>query len=133
VTASILVVEADLRRQGRKALVVIATDGEATNGNLAVAMRPLKNLPVAVLIRFCTSDEGVLRYWNKIDQELELHLDVLDDLLGEAKEVHRYNPWLTYGEPLQRLREFGCSAKELDLLDERKLTLEEVRKVCSLM
>eukprot|EP01034_Spumella_vulgaris_P015571 gene15571-19896_t len=69
----------------QKALVVIATDGEASDGEVAEAMRPLKDLPV----------------W--------------------AKEIHAYNPWLTYGEPLQRLREFGCSVKELDLLDERRL------------
>eukprot|EP01034_Spumella_vulgaris_P023153 gene23153-29346_t len=133
VTDAIRVVEYDLRRAGKKVLLTIATDGEATDGDLAQAMRPLTNLPVVVLIRFCTSEQGVLNYWNKIDQDLELHLDVVDDLLGEAKEVHRYNPWLTYGEPLQRLREFGCSVKEIDLLDERKLTLEEVRKVCSLI
>ncbi len=40
---------------------------------------------------------------------------------------------MTYGEPLQRLREFGLSVKELDLMDERPLSLEELRKVCVLM
>ncbi len=37
------------------------------------------------------------------------------------------------GEPLHRLREFGCSVKELDLLDETKLSLDQIRKMCSIM
>ena len=32
---------------------------------------------------------------------------------------------------MQRLREFGTSAKELDLLDERRLHPEEMRTVCA--
>jgi hypothetical protein len=43
------------------------------------------------------------------------------------------NPWLTYGEPLQRLREFGCHVKELDQLDEAKLTKEQFLRVCQVM
>lgn len=125
--------ESQLRAKGQKALVVIATDGEASDGNVAEAMRPFKNLPVWVMVRFCTGEDRIIDYWNKIDTELELSMDVVDDLCGEAKEIREHNPWLTYGEPLQRLREFGLSVKELDLLDERKLSLEEVRKVCSLM
>eukprot|EP01034_Spumella_vulgaris_P028940 gene28940-35895_t len=123
--------ERELRAAGKKALVVIATDGEASDGDVAAAMRPLKNLPVWVIVRLCTDQNNIVSYWNHIDKDLELDMDVLDDLCGEAKEIGTWNPWLTYGEPLQRLREFGCSTKELDLLDERKLSLEEVRKVCS--
>jgi len=37
------------------------------------------------------------------------------------------NRWLRYGTPLQRLREFGISTKEFDLLDETKLTSEQMR------
>lgn len=125
--------EAQLRAKGQKALLIIATDGEASDGNVAAAMRPLKNLPVWVIVRLCTSEDKIVEYWNNVDKELELNMDVVDDLCGEAKEIHEHNPWLAYGEPLQRLREFGLSVKELDLLDERKLSLEEVRKVCCLL
>eukprot|EP01032_Pedospumella_encystans_P028501 gene28501-32189_t len=41
--------EEELRATGRKACVVIATDGESTDGNLVDAMRPLQNLPVWVV------------------------------------------------------------------------------------
>ena len=43
------------------------------------------------------------------------------------------NPWLTYGEPLHRLREFGIPVKDVDLMDESKLSLAQIRKVCMTM
>jgi hypothetical protein len=44
----------------------------------------------------------VVQYWNTIDSQLELDLDVIDDQLGDAKEVRVANPWLTYATPLHR-------------------------------
>jgi hypothetical protein len=38
-----------------------------------------------------------------------------------------HNSWLTYGEPLHRLREFGTIAKEMDLIDEAPLTMDEMK------
>ena len=64
-------------------------------------------------MRLDEDDERIVDYWNNIDSELELEMDVLDDLLGEASEVMSVNPWLTYGEPLHRLREFGITVKEV--------------------
>ena len=34
--------KSELRRNGQKAVVVIATDGESSDGDLAMAMRPLQ-------------------------------------------------------------------------------------------
>lgn len=48
---------------------------------------PPAQLPVLVILRLCTSEEKVVTYWNNIDQQLELDIDVLDDQYGDAKQV----------------------------------------------
>ena len=68
-----------------------------------------------------------------MDNELELSLDVLDDISGESQEVRNSNPWLSYCEQLHRLREFGYLGRELDVLDEQLLSLEDMRKLCASM
>ena len=133
VIVQIRAAEQELRANGQKACVIIATDGESSDGNIAEAMAPLKDLPVWVVVRLCTDEDRIVQYWNSIDEQLELSMDVLDDLSGEASEVHEKNPWLTYGEPIQRLREFGIAIKELDLLDEAPLSKEQARLYARIM
>lgn len=125
--------EDQLRANGQKVCVVIASDGESTDGNIAEAMRPLRSLPVWVVIRLCTDDERIVEYWNNIDNELELEMDVLDDFTGEAQELFEHNPWLTYGEPMHRLREFGVPVKEIDLMDETSLSMDQIRRMCTII
>ena len=43
----------------------------------------------------------------------------------------RANPWLNYTEPLHRLREFGIHMKEMDLIDESLLSVDQIRSVCA--
>jgi hypothetical protein len=101
------------------------------------------------VIRLCTDESRIVDYWNNIDAELEINMDVLDDFESEAKECYvvstfcmtrtfffhffyfskkfelssaifywtfsdfylifcsQHNKWLTYGMPIQRMREFG--------------------------
>ena len=113
--------EARLRTQGLRALVIVASDGEATDGSVSEAMRPFRDLPVWTVVRLCTDEDSVVEYWNSVDEDLELDLDVLDDLCGEAREVAQGNPWLTYGAPLHFLREWGTARKVFDTLDEAPL------------
>ena len=109
------------------------TDGESSDGNVAQAMAPLKNLPVHIVLRLCTDQDKVVNYWNGVDSELELRMDVLDDLVGEAQEVHEHNKFFTYAEPIHRLREFGVTVKEFDLMDEALLNMEQVKRLCGEM
>jgi hypothetical protein len=53
-------------------------------------MKPLEKLPVWVVIRLCTDEDKMVEYWNNIDSVIELNMDVIDDPLGEAKEIHRF-------------------------------------------
>lgn len=122
-----------LRGAGRKMAVIVASDGCATDGDVEAVMRPLRDLPAWVVVRLCTDDDQVVSYWNQIDEELELDMDVLDDLVGEAKEVCEGNAWLTYGVELHHLREWGTSRKLIDMLDEKSLTVSEIRDFAGLV
>eukprot|EP00535_Pseudo-nitzschia_heimii_P001114 CAMPEP_0197173172 /NCGR_PEP_ID=MMETSP1423-20130617/191_1 /TAXON_ID=476441 /ORGANISM="Pseudo-nitzschia heimii, Strain UNC1101" /LENGTH=402 /DNA_ID=CAMNT_0042621941 /DNA_START=138 /DNA_END=1346 /DNA_ORIENTATION=- len=122
---------------GHKAVIVLATDGLPSDryGKSTMverrifqqALRSLEGLPVWVVIRLCTDDDDIVDFYNNIDNELELSLDVLDDFVAEAQEVYEHNKWLNYALPLHRMREMGFYHKLFDLIDERALTRDELR------
>jgi hypothetical protein len=63
-----------------------------------------------------TDDVKVVDYWNNIDKQLELEMDVLDDLHQDASQVHTHNGWLSYGDELHRLvSQYSCL--DLDIID----------------
>ena len=82
VVRAIQMMEPELRAAGKKAAVIIATDGESTDGNMTEALKPLRSLPAWVVLRLCTKEQGVQNYWNNIDAELELEMDVISNLVG---------------------------------------------------
>lgn len=87
-----------------------------------------------IVIRLATDDDSTVDYYNKIDEELELPLDILDDLSGEAKEVHACgNGWFAYTPIIHRIREGGSLDKIFDLLDERALKVPEIAKFLELL
>ena len=133
VTKQIAAIAPDLRSAGRKAALIIYTDGEASDGDITAALKPLHDLPVWVVIRLCTNESRVVKYWADVDSQIELNMDVLDDPMGEAVEIQKMNKWLNYGVPLHRLREFGITAKEMDALDEARLSTEQMRAFCGFL
>ena len=132
-----------LRATGQRVSITIASDGlptdergycgESHKQEFVESLRLLEGLPVWVVIRLCTDEESVVNFYNDLDQQLELSIEVLDDFCGEAQEVHECNPWLTYGLPLHRMREMGFHDRVFDMLDERKLSKSELRDFCSIL
>lgn len=143
IAQSVRELEPQLRADGCRVVIILATDGLPTDergyggaaiqGKFLEALRGLEGLPVWVVIRLCTDEDSVVDYYNDLDGQLELSLEVLDDFLEEAKEVDVHNPWMNYGLPLHRLREMGYHHRIFDLMDERPFTHEELREYCSLM
>lgn len=129
VAASLKEIEPALRAVNRAAVLVIASDGAASDGDAAAALKAFGPLPCAITVRLCTNDDSVVNYWNAIDGCLENDVDVLDDLQGDAREVYGQNPWLAYGESLHRAREWGGAPQVLDLLDERPLSAAEAAEL----
>jgi len=132
-----------LTELGRRIVVVIATDGlpsdsagktnNRTKREFRDALKDLQGLPVWVVVRLLTDDSEVVEYWNDIDSEIEVPLEVLDDWMGEAAEIYNHNPWLNYPELMHHVREMGFSHPLFDLIDERRLDVSEMLKFMELL
>jgi hypothetical protein len=124
-------------------VVVLATDGLPTDefgGSSPEAarefvqiLRSLQNFPIWLVVRLCTDDVETRHFYNSLDNELEMPLEVLDDFVAEGKEVNKVNPWLNYGLALHRCREMGIQHRLFDLLDERQLNRDEVKGFLELL
>jgi len=140
---TIRIFKQELNESDNMVAIVIATDGLPTDSTgeeteqvrweFVNALKLLEDLPVWVVVRLCTSCEKVAQFYNQLDSLLELSLEVLDDHTGEAKEVVRHNKWLNYALPLHRCREVGFHHRVLDIIDERRLTLEELHEFCIIL
>jgi len=133
---NVMAMKDDLSKSGQKVVIVLATDGlpsdsrgvssSHTQMEFQNALRSLEGLPIWIVIRLCTDEDQVVEFYNNLDSELELSLEVIDDFTGEAEEIYEHNKWLNYALPLHRIREMGFSHKLFDLLDERPLTKDEL-------
>jgi len=135
-----------MTRSGQFVFLCICTDGMPTTPfsgqstptdqqEMCAALRRIcTELPVQLVIRLCTNDDATVEFYNRIDEEMELSMDILDDMKGEAEEIRKAgNGWFAYTPLLHRIREAGTMCKLIDLLDERKLTEPEVVKLVQLL
>jgi hypothetical protein len=132
----ILAMTEDLKQNGHKAVVVIATDGLPSDEygesspkiqeEFAMVFKKLQLLPVWIVIRLCTSEKDVMNYYRILDKKLELPIECISNFLTESKEIRKYNPWLNYALPLHQCREMGFYHRVFDLLDERPLTKDDL-------
>jgi len=126
---------AHMRARAERAVVVIATDGMPNSPSAFLQALALlqASCPVWIVVRLCTSDPSIVRYWSDLDKHLEAPLEVLDDVFGEADEVGRVNDWLVYGPQLHGARLFGLQHKLFDVLDEHELLPCQIRQLCELL
>ena len=125
--------EYELKASGKVAQLIIMTDCETTDGNLVDVLKPLEGMPLQIIIRMCTDERSVTEYWHNINAQLDLDIYVLDHCDVEAVEVMENNNWLTYAEPLHRMREFGIMVPALNHLNYRQLTRTEIKSVLELL
>ena len=143
VHGNIKVIAPTLRNKGQKAVIIIATDGlptsadgrmgQISNEEFANCLRLFQLLPVLIVIRLCTNDQKVVDFYNSLDQDVELQIEVIDDFQSEAIEIERHNKWLCYSLTLHRCREFGFHDPLFDAIDERALTIRELRFFIALL
>lgn len=136
----------ELAARGQIIFLTIVTDGlptSSTSGTSTKAdqkkmvdelRRLTSDLPVQLVIRLCTDDDEVVKFYDEVDEEFELPMDVLDDLYGEARQIaEKGNDWFVYSPLLHRIREAGTLCKLLDDLDERRLRPLEARRLAELL
>lgn len=66
-----------LRQHRRRAVIVVFSDGAASDGELVSVLSRIQNLPVWLVIRLSTDEEDVVQYWSRIDDRLEVRSNTL--------------------------------------------------------
>lgn len=132
----------DLAINGQKVIIVVATDGMPTTPygqidqqRFCQELRRISvELPSHIVIRLCTDQDDVTEYYNNLDADPELQLEILDDMRAEAREIRQAgNSWFTYSPIFHQIREAGTFIKVLDLVDERRLVPMEVALLAQLL
>lgn len=114
----------------------IITDGEP-NSSVSFERRLRKlvdKYSIFLTINLCTESESVVEYYNDLDTKIgkELNgMDVIDDLESEQKEIiNAGNTFFVYSPQIHVCRMAGCNSIVADMIDEQKLTLHYINKLC---
>jgi len=119
---------------GQRVAIIIASDGVPSNPQSFLdAMQALQSLPVYLVVRLCTNDEASMHFWDTLDLDLSIPVEILDDFEEENRMAYATNPWCNYCIGVQRAREWGFRSKLFEKLRERPLTHSEVRDYCALI
>ena len=119
---------------GQRVAIIIASDGVPTDPQSFLdAIQALQSLPVCLIVRLCTDDEASMHFWNTLDLDLKIPVEVLDDFEEENRVAHAMNPWCNYCIAIQRAREWGFRSKLFEKLRERPLTKSELHDYCRLI
>ena len=118
--------EDELRESGKKALLIILTDGASSDGDVVAALKQLEGMPIQIIIRVSSDDNVVIEYWNDVNTSIDVNVIVLDEIEHEGVQIEEVNSWLTYGPALHRAREYGAVLPFLDNVDYCQLSQEEI-------
>ena len=111
------------------AMLILLVDGTATDGDVMDMLKPLEGLPLQIIVRIYTDERDVVDYWHHVGACVDLDVKILGNAMQESKRVAELNPWLNYGEPLHRAREFGVAISAIDSLSECSLNRKDMRTV----
>ena len=116
----------------KQALLTILTDGEASSsdGNIIDALKPFEGLPVHIIVRLCTDEQVVVAYWRNLVAHVDVNITILTGVVNEATRVSQVNKWMTYGQHLQTVREFGIIT---DPPLTRELTSSEIQSLANML
>jgi len=84
----------EMMTKGLKAVFILATDGlpitqeglnsQAANDEFVRALQQLQTLPIWLVVRLLTDEEEVVEFYNGLDAQLEMNLEVLDDFVNDG-------------------------------------------------
>ena len=133
ITEQVKEMESNLLGNRTIALLTIITDGASTDGHIIEALKPLEGMPIQIMIRLYTEEEEVLEYWQDVSAHLDLDIIILRGHKAESHIIAEHNKWLTYGEPMHRLREFGVLIPAVNSLGSRQLSRREIKTVAQIV
>ena len=112
-----------------KKILVVYSDGESSDGDITQNIISLGKLDIHIIIRLCTDNETVVKYWNAFDKHPEISLDIIDSYKDEMKPIKVFNPKLNYTYKLHCIREIGLFSPIYDRLDEQTLSEGEIGRI----